>query len=438
MLCNCDGNAQSAGTKPIVFDSTSLTPRTDPLIIGVGIHFGIGGEYNYVADKTAAAIRELGADSFRDDLPWSTFDLPGRPAGDPEPRKLFDFLKLGVARPLIVVGHPNPAIAGGNPPITDAGRAAFADFAARAAMATKSFKPIYEVWNEWNMNAKPVSDPKQWLVGPGEASDPRAAVNYTALAQAAIPAIEKAEPGSTVLSGAVGMDQDWLWTRSIVEDGAINGATALSVHLYNHCDADIGKRTATEMIDRLTLLQASLKKSAAEMPIYVTEVGWPTALRPCVISKQAAADNIAQFLLWSAATPWLKGAWIYQLKDQGRDPNEMEQNFGVYDYDYRPKPAACAMREATKIIKASRAFRMERPAPGVFIIQVSGEQGLRLVAWTTDEAARTAIAVSGGTIKAQRLCNGPLPFDGRVAIGPEPVIVDIAGSETVSVSLAPQ
>ena len=435
-LCECDGSAQSSAPKTLVFDRTSLVPRTDRLIVGVGVHFGIGGDYNYVAGKAAAAIKELGVDSFRDDLPWSSFDQPGLPAGEHGPRKLFDFLKLAAARPLIILGYPNPAKPGGNPPITDPGRSGFADFAARAAAATKSFDPIYEVWNEWNMNAKAVSSPQEWLVGPGEASDPRAAQYYAALARAAIPAIEKSEPGSPILSGAVGMDKDWLWTKAIVEKGALQGATGLSVHLYNQCEPETDKRTATEMIDRLIALQADLSrgKPGGEVPIYVTEVGWPTALRVCVISKQAAADNIAQLLLWSAATPWLKGTWIYQLKDQGQDANEMEHTFGLYDYDYHPKPAACAMKKAMEIIKASKAYRLERPSPATFVLQVSTERGLRLIAWTTSDSDKALLTIAGAVQpKVQRLCNGPVQFDGEIPVGGEPVIIDITGSDSATV-----
>ncbi|TCM57758.1 putative glycosyl hydrolase [Rhizobium sp. PP-F2F-G48] len=420
--------------KTIAFDARTLVSRPEPLIIGVGVHFGIGGDMNYVAEASAARLKELGVDSYRDDLVWPIFDQPGSVAGAYQPRQLFDFMAVAGLRPLLILGHGNEQVKEGNPPLTKNGRQAFADFAARAAAATQGFDPIYEIWNEWNVQ-QGFNPP--WLIGAGVPSDKRAAAYYAALAKVAVPAVRKVAPRSTVLSGAVGADQDWQWTKAIIDGGAIRDASALSVHLYNHCDPDETKRTATEMIDRLSLLQERLSGNGVPKPIYVTEFGWPTARKPCVISQQTAADNVSQFLLWSAATPWMKGAWVYQLKDQGRSPDEMEFNFGLYDYDYKPKAAACAVREATRLIKGGKAFRLERPFPDMFVLHVTGDDGQRLVAWTTG-AGKTG-SLSLGTSEgapARALCgSGAVWKDGRLTIGGEPVVIDLPKAETVNVTV---
>jgi hypothetical protein len=444
LVATCLGLAGTASaqdeTRSITLDRADLQTRDVPLVVGVGVHFGIGGDFNYVADKTAASLHELGVDSYRDDLAWPAFDQPGSAPGAYQPAQLFDFMKIAGLQPLLILGHGNEAIKDGNPPLSDASRRAFADFAARAAKATAQFHPMYEIWNEWNVQGG-FNPP--WLIGAGNASDKRAAMHYSEVAKLAVPAVRQAAPGSSVLSGAVGEDKDWQWTRAIIDQGALKDASALSVHLYNHCDPDVSKRTATDMIDRLSLLAKTLSKEskgariAGQKPIYVTEFGWPTALQPCVISQDTAADNIAQFLLWSAATPWVKGAWVYQLKDQGRDPKEMEFNFGLYDYDYRPKPAACAVREVTSLIKAARAFQLERPFPDVFLLHVDGGSGRKLVTWTTGEASKSRASLSasqGGPARA--LCGATIDMsDGAFEIGPRPLIIDLPASEPIIVKV---
>ncbi|MDI4665568.1 glycoside hydrolase family 5 protein [Xanthobacter autotrophicus] len=431
--------ARGAEVKALTFSRAQMPTRPDPLVTGVGVHFGIGGEYNYAPETTATLIRDLGVDSFRDDLPWPSFDAPGAQANGPQPRRLFDFMRLTKARPLLILGHSNPAAPGGEKPLTDpAGRAAFVDFAVRAAAATRTFGPIYEIWNEWNLT--PGLRPP-WLIGPGTPGDPRAAVHYAALARATIPALRAADPGISILSGVTGGDPDWGWTKAVVRDGALKGANGLSVHLYNHCEPDVTTRNATELADRVSALQSALKAQAgADVPIYITEFGWPTARRPCVISRQAAADYIAQFLLWSAATPWLKGAWVYQLKDQGRDPDQIEDNFGLYDYSYAPKPAACAVREAIRLIKSAGAFRLERPFRDLFVLHAATQTGVRLVAWTTRAEVKGELRFqSGQPRRAAALCNlmGPMS-EGRVRIGPEPVVIDLdGGAVNLSAALLP-
>lgn len=425
MLMLQSGAAFSAERASVSFDRADLTARPEPLVIGVGVHFGIGGEYNYVAGKSAALIKDMGFGSYRDDLAWPAFDQPGAKQGRPEPKQLFDFMKLKPARPLLILGHGNPMVKEGDPPITEAGRKAFADYAARAAAAAKPFDPIYEVWNEWNLTAR-FSLP--FLVGPGKPDDPRAAQFYSALAKAAVPAVAEAAPGAPILVGAVGVDSGWQWTKAVVDDGAVVAPAGLSVHMYNHCEPDETKRNATELVDRLEDLQKMLsEKDGKQVPVSVTEFGWPTAKKPCVIDQQAQADNIAQFLLWSAATPWMKGAWVYQLKDQGRDENDLEANFGLFDYDYKPKPAACAVREVIRLVKEAKAFHLSRPMPDVFVLAIDDGKATKLAAWTTRSQIRAQMSMPDGiAAKAQALCAAePLAANMNLEIGATPLLVEL-------------
>jgi hypothetical protein len=326
--------------------------------------------------------------------------------------------------------------------LTDTGRAAFANFAAKAVAGTRDLNPIYEIWNEWNMNAV---RGRPWLDGPGDPSDPRAAANYAPLARASVKAIRKIAPDATVLVGAVGVDNDWKWTQSIVDMGVLDGASGLSVHMYNHCERVVTNRTAREAIDRISQLQDILKskRGGQQYPVYVTEVGWPTAQKPCAITQKVAADNLAQFILWSAATPWLKGVWAYELKDQVDNPTDLESNFGLYDHNYQPKLAACAVIEAGKLAKeAALGAGLQRPFDDVFILQIKTPSGIRLVAWTSRDAVQANVAVVGGkaAVQSAPLCGEATAVqDGNLRVGATPVIIDIKGASSaeVHIGLAP-
>lgn len=437
----CDGSQQlrAAGQgKTLVFESNAVPVRPDPLIVGVGVHFGIGGEHGYSADSTAQLIAKGHFDSYRDDLGWSVFYAP--PAGGPgrQPAKLFNFIDMTKARPTLVLGHPNPGVPDGNPPLTQVGRAGFADFAAKAVLGTRNLNPIYEIWNEWNMNAV---RGRPWLVGPGETSDPRAAANYAPLATEAVKAIAHVAPHATVLVGAVGVDTGWKWTQAIVDMGVLVGASGLSVHMYNQCEKVIANRTAREAIDRLDELQNILKskRGGQAYPIYITEVGWPTAQKPCAMARETSADNLAQFVLWSAATPWLKGVWAYEMKDQADNPNELESNFGIYDHNYQPKPAACALIEANKIAKSSKGMQLRRPFDDLFIVQAQRPNGIRLIAWTSRDAVQGTLAIGSNTaFSASKLCSEEAVSGTDLKIGATPVVIDIdAPSVTVRANVSP-
>jgi hypothetical protein len=415
----------SSGPRAIAIGEP-VSARSDALIVGASVHFGIGGEYGYDPQRSAAAIHDLGLTSYRDDLGWRPFQDPAEGRPGQRPRKLYGFMQEKAARPLLVIGHPNPLVPGGDPPISAAAQDSFATFARDAAIAMKPFDPMYEIWNEWNMNAV---RGQPWLVGPGDPSDPRAAVHYAELAKKASGEIAKASPGSTILVGAVGIDNDWSWTKAMVGMGGLENASGLSVHLYNHCVADQSKRTATEMIDRLADLQKFLRtrSNGADYPVYVTEFGWPTIETQCIITPDAAAANIAQFILWASATPWLKGAWIYELKNSHQDPKDLESGFGIYDYNYAPKPAACMTKESVQLIQSAKSIRLYRPTADIFLLQLTQQAGSTVVAWATPGSHATlSLPVDKKQSKVRMLCGSAVAGQ-TVDVGAIPVIISDAG-----------
>ena len=211
--------------------------------------------------------------------------------------------------------------------------------------------------------------------------------------------------------------------------------------MYNHCEKVIANRTAREAIDRLDELQAFLtsKHAGQPYPVYITEVGWPTAQKPCAMARETSADNLAQFILWSAATPWLKGVWAYELKDQVENPNDLESNFGLYDVNYQPKPAACAAIEANKIIKSSSGMTLHRPFDDLFIVQAQKQNGIRLIAWTSRDAVQGKLAIEGNApVRISKLCREDVISGANPTIGATPVVIDIdAPQASVRAQLSP-
>lgn len=418
----------AAETRTVALDASSIAKRPTPLLTGMAVHFGIGGEYGYDPLRSAALLGELRAKSYRDDLPWDMFDWPSASHYQARKDRVFAMLQASRVTPVLIINSPNPTVTDGNPPLTAVGRAAFSNFAMRAVHETKRFRPIYEIWNEWNMNAgeKP-NEHRPWLLGPGDPGDPRAAVHYIALAKAAVPAVKRIAPEATVLVGAVGMDDGWPWTDAIIQGGALEGADGLSVHLYNHCERKLSDRTATQMVDRLEDLQAILRRRLGrEFPVYVTEFGWPTVPVQCVITQETAAANIAQFFLWSSTIPWIKGSWLYQLKNKGRNPNEMEDNFGLYDYDYNAKPIACPVKDALQILAEMPNAKSERPFRDVFMVYGETEGGTRLIAWTSRPEIQASLSISDNPpLSSRPLCGTAGPAGGSVKLGPMPTVIEL-------------
>ncbi|QPF88089.1 hypothetical protein IC762_12970 [Bradyrhizobium genosp. L] len=323
-------------------------------------------------------IRQLGLTAFRDDFPWSDFELPGRRMGfTPQLNRLQRQIDASVARPFLILAFGHHLVPNSMPPTTDEARRRFADYAAAAARAVAPQRPVFELWNEWNGAAK--KDPVGF-----------SAANYLALAKATQPAVKRAAPDATFVVGAIADDPGWAWTQQMLQTGVLQYADGISVHLYNFCMAP-NRRTSAEVIDRLQAFRRLVTQASgkADFPIYVTETGWPTTSAKCGVSEQAQADNMAQLILWaSTASSWLKGISLYELKDSGKNPAELEDNFGLFHFDNTPKPAACAVQDTWAFIRSSVKADLKKLSSDVVAIHASGAGGDKLAVWTEDPSRR--------------------------------------------------
>jgi hypothetical protein len=356
-------------------------------LMGVGTHQGLGGPVStrgYVPSENIAQIKQLGFNAFRDDFPWSDFELAGRRMGfTPQLGRLEAQIKSDVARPLLILAFGHHLVPNSSPPTTDEARQRFADYAAAAAQSVAAERPIFELWNEWNMA--------------GKKDAAFSADNYVALARAARPAVKRVAPDAPFLIGAIGDDPGWSWTEKLLQTGVIKYADGVSIHLYNFCMRP-AKRTSTEVIDRLTAFHDLVDRASGspDFPVYLTEAGWTTATNKCGIDERAQADDTAQLiLLASTASRWLKGLWIYELKDSGTTPSELEDNFGLYRFDNSPKPVACAARGSWAFIRSSLSARRRDLATGVVSVEAATTAGSKVAVWSEDPDRRYEVRLEG-------------------------------------------
>lgn len=408
-------------------------PLDARFLLGVGTHQGLGGPVSargYVPAENIAQIKQLGLNSFRDDFPWSDFETAGRRMGfTPRLGRLEAQVRSGVARPLLILAFGHHLVPNSSPPTTDEARQRFADYAAAAAQSVVAQHPLFELWNEWNLAAK-----KDAAFSPE---------NYLALAEAARPAVKRVAPNAPFLVGALGDDPGWTWTEKMLRTGILQHADGASIHLYNFCMGP-SKRTSAEIIDRLTAFHRLVGQARRnpDFPIYVTETGWTTATNKCGVSEQAQADNTAQLILWaSTAARWLKGVWLYELKDSGKDPSELEHNFGLYRYDNSPKPVACAAQGAWAFIRSSLSAERRELASGVVSINASTASGGRVAVWSEAPDRRYEIRLKGeqeGATFAMPCDSAARPASGAwIPVSSTPVLIAVNNGSTPGLEIRP-
>jgi hypothetical protein len=408
-------------------------PLEDRFLLGVGTHQGLGGvvsKRGYAPAVNIKQIKELGLTAFRDDFPWSDFELPGRPPGFTALLgRLETQIKSGVARPVLILAFGHHLVPNSNPPTTDEARQRFANYATAAAQSVSAQRPIFELWNEWNIAAR---------------QNPAfSAENYLALAKVTQPAVKRVLPNAPFIVGAIGDDPGWRWTQSILQLGVLKFADGISVHLYNFCMAP-AKRSAAEVIERLDSFHRLVAQASGnpDFPIYVTETGWPTATAKCGVNEQTEADNMAQLILWaSTASSWLKGFWLYELKDSGTNPSELEDNFGLFRFDNSPKPAACAVRDAWAFIRSSLGADRTRLSKDVVLVKSVTATGGKAAVWSEDPARRYEVRLKSDlpNVTFQHPCDGSSrPASGAwMAVSSTPLLITADGNAAPDLEMRP-
>lgn len=312
-------------------------------LLGIGAHFGQAKANEQLFFQW---ITQSPFQTFRDEIYWG--DVETAPdTFKPSKRALNTLQILTTAselglEPLMILDYGNRFYDNGSQPFTDAGRAAFGRYAEWVAQATKGRVKRFEIWNEWNIGGG--KKPKERYGDP---------TDYVKLVEQSSKSIKKIIPQAEIIGGAIGDDiPDWPWLRKAIAAGLLNHIDALSVHIYNH-SIPLHRGGAKEMIYRLEMAQRIIREAAPtrQIPIYITEIGWPNNEGKGGVSVDDAATQALIFVLESFQFNYVKGIWFYEFQDRGRDKLEREDNFGFLNVDGEEKPIGCALRSAGKLLK---------------------------------------------------------------------------------------
>lgn len=361
-----------------------LRAQAQDKLWGVGLHLG-GIKSNYpTAD---AALRGIGANSFRDDLYWrileqkkGEFALPGN-LGDLQ--KLIVLGGENGLRGIVVLDYGNPLYFPGLPK-TDADRDAYARYVSWVAQGYGKSVAAFEVWNEWNIGGGS---------RPRESGSAISAAEYVKLLKRVRPVLRADAPGVPVIAGGLA-NRQMDWVREFADAGGFSYCDGFSVHPYNHHARDASAEDVASWLDELdSVIKGKTKKS---VPIWVTEIGWPTHDGTGASTELQSAQRLLKLHLLLASKKYVRGVWWYDLFDDGDDPREMEDNFGLIRIHGQPKPSYAAMRLFVNHFKSAR-FVKDVSRDGAVGLHFKGPHGERLfAAWAREGQSDRTLKVTGG------------------------------------------
>lgn len=385
----------------ILLIDNHLSIGSDRIIVGVNTHYAQKKHDDTVLNK----LRTIKIMSIRDEAYWDSiekvkgvFKIP-----DHIDRYINNAITHGID-PLLGLTYGNRLYNNEDLPISEESQNAFLRYAEFMVRRYKSKVVLYQVWNEWNTgfgikNRTPTSK--------GSAKD------YIRLLKKVYPAIKKIDPNAIILASSVAR-WDVNWIKAILDADALHYMDGISLNPYNYYEAG-ERRTPESLVQRVADMQKELAwyNGNKAIPLYITEVGWPSHSGHGGISALKSAAYLARFYLMAPTIPAIKGIWWYDLQDDGTDPKEKEHNFGLLRHDLTLKESFIAFQDIIHLFRFSDFVERIETVSSVYAVKFKNHDGPTILAvWTDKESKNVKVTLhydgmSEERIATQKVGQGP-------------------------------
>jgi hypothetical protein len=236
--------------------------------------------------------------------------------------------------------------------------------------------------------------------------------DYVALLKEVYVAVKMRSPDATVIScggGGAGGGPGGDCITAIAAHGALEYQDAFSVHPYmSPFTPEKGYRTEGAPLASVNIpvvwpylsrmLASNPKANKQHMKLWITEIGWPSSPTSDGLSEQGQAGNLVRSFLLSRRYNAVEVMFWYDLVDDGTDPADKENNFGMLRADLSPKPAFVAAAVLARTL-GSRSWDLAiSDTPDVKVYQYGGTSDPVIVGWRTDANEDTTfVRIPAGT-----------------------------------------
>ena len=378
-----------------------------------------------------AALADAGWNLMRVDFTWSRI----QPAPPPAPldfSRYDDLVDRAAAHGIRLLGILDYGVdwaASAAPPGDDRyppdDPQTFATFAGAVAARYRRRVPAWEIWNEPNNGLSGF-----WKPAPDAAA-------YARLAFAASRAIAKADKKASIVTGGLaptldlvvtGRDYGFFTTASQAEPKWFRKFDAAALHPYTFLQApapEADDRTVAPFISVARQMRdfrdRLFESHATRLPLWVTELGWHTALEsgypgfPPGVSELDQARFLVRGTVIALANAAERVCW-YTLLDYPNELANKEDAFGLFRYQATPvagaldpKPSYQAARVLGQLLGATRFVRdlrveLQLPPEG-YALSFAGTKPRRtvIVFWATTEGLTADLTIAAGVRNVRRI-----------------------------------
>ncbi len=350
--------------------------------VGVCTHFSQG---KGVVQMNLRSIKNAGIGSIRDEVSWSSIEREkGKLA---MPQRFDQYVREASAaglEVLLILDYANSFYDDGDRPRSAEGIEGFCRYAEFVVRHFGKDVQLYEIWNEWDIG---IGLRQPYNVG-GSPAD------YVKLLKAVYSRMKAIDPELIVMGGGStsgGVHKGWL--EGILKLDALDYCDAVSIHSYNY-SAGFPERSPETCSVWMTGVQKMLRKynDGADVPFYVTEMGWPNHVGRTGTKPELAASYLARLYLLARTSASFRGIWWYDFQDDGWKPDHNENNFGIVRPDLTPKPAYHVLADISDLIANGQCLgRIETNSKNIEIIRFRHEGRDTWAVWSSDDRDRQVI-----------------------------------------------
>ena len=347
-------------------------------------------------------FRRYGFTELRDEIPWSIVEREKGVLALPEEPTAFTYRaeELGIA-PLLIFCYGNRHYDDGGFPNSAEAVAGYARYCATLVEQLGDRVRDFEVWNEWTvrcgMQGRPGSNSPEY---------------YARMLQAAYEAVKAVDPEVNVVGiGGEHSDHHFDEIGAMLTHGAAGSMDALSVHSYRYPESP----ESTDLVGEIRRVAALARDRGAAVPLWVTEIGWPTHTGPRGVDERRQARYLVRSMALLQGTGVEKVHW-YDFKDDGLMRDYNEHNFGVVrhqEFNWAPKPAVVAAAVfARRTLDAQ--CRGVQQAGDAYLVRYTAAGGEQLgLLWSASQEVE--VSLEGDVRAAYDLMGTPLPSPPRRA-----------------------
>lgn len=311
--------------------------NSEPMTLGIGAH--LWGRDKASIDKHLKAASEGGFKIIRWDVPWKVVEPQKGQLRVPEN---WDYVvnkgnELGI-KSLLILAYGNQFYDNGDKPVSADAVQGFVRYSKFIASHFKGRVALYQVWNEWDGVVGNTSN--------GKAKD------YANLLKATYPAIKSVDKNAFVIGGSFSTGVvDGMLGLSLskekqdrqldlfLNENVAGSMDAIAIHPYVvYRSAELHSYEGFVKVFKTMISKIKSTPGLESKPIYVTELGWPTASGD---TRGVTEEEQAEYMLNAkklAKSLGISTFIAYELVDTNRNPRDLESNFGFMRFNWSKKP----------------------------------------------------------------------------------------------------